>query len=57
MGYLAWTLADVQMNYGGSSAYVQWFSAEMLEQLIVMSLYDITMFSHDREEGNYKRRA
>ena len=24
--YLAWMLADVQTNYGGSSAHVQWFS-------------------------------
>ena len=24
--YLAWMLADAQMNYGGSSVHVQWFS-------------------------------
>ena len=24
--YLAWTLADMQMNYGSSSVHVQWFS-------------------------------
>ena len=25
-GYLAWKPADVQMNHGGSSVHVQWFS-------------------------------
>ena len=33
------------------------FPAEILEQMIVMSLYDVTMFSHATEGGNYKRRV
>ena len=33
------------------------FPTEMLEQMIVTSLYDVTTFSHDTEGGNYKRRA
>ena len=27
-GYLAWMLAGVQMNHGGSSMHVQWFSCQ-----------------------------
>ena len=30
------------------------FPAEILEQMIVTSLYDVTRFSHAREGGNYK---
>ena len=26
--YLAWMLAGVQMNHGGSSAHAQWFSCQ-----------------------------
>ena len=49
---------DVQTNYGGSSAHVQWFSCtEILEQTIVTSLYDVTRVSHARVGRNYKRRA
>ena len=51
-------LADMQMNYGSSSAHVQWLSCtEILEQTIVTSLYDIMRVSHATEGGNYKRRA
>ena len=31
------------------------FPTEILEQMIMMSLYDITRFSHAIEGGNYKR--
>ena len=31
------------------------FPAEILEQMIVMSLYDVMRFSHAIEGGNYKR--
>ena len=27
-GYLAWMLAGMQTNHGGSSAHVQWFSCQ-----------------------------
>ena len=33
------------------------FPAEILEQMIMTSLYDIMRFSHATEGGNYKRRA
>ena len=33
------------------------FPAEILEQTIVTSLYDVTRVSHARVGGNYKRRA
>ena len=33
------------------------FPAEILEQMIVTSLYDITRVSHATVGGNYKRRA
>ena len=33
------------------------FPAKILEQMIVTSLYDVTMVSHATVEGNYKRRA
>ena len=33
------------------------FPTEILEQMIVTSLYDVTRFSHATEGGNYKRRA
>ena len=33
------------------------FPTEILEQMIVTSLYDVTRFSHTTEGGNYKRRA
>ena len=49
-------LADVQMNYG-SSVHAQCFPAEILEQMIVTSLYDVMRVSHARMGGNYKRRA
>ena len=36
-GVLAWMLADVQMNNGGSNAHAQWFPAGGSEQMIMMS--------------------
>ena len=33
------------------------FPAKLMEQMIVMSLYDITGFSHVIEGGKYKRRV
>ena len=33
------------------------FPAEILEQIIMTSLYDITKFSRATEGGNYKRRV
>ena len=33
------------------------FPAEILEQMIVTSLYDVTRISHATVGGNYKRRA
>ena len=33
------------------------FPTEILEQMIVTSLYDVTRVSHATEGGNYKRRA
>ena len=33
------------------------FPAEILEQMIVTSLYDVTGVSHATEAGNYKKRA
>ena len=33
------------------------FPTEILEQMIVTSLYDVTRVSHAIEGGNYKRRA
>ena len=33
------------------------FPTEILKQMIVTSLYDITRFSHVTEGGNHKRRA
>ena len=33
------------------------FPTEILEQMIVMSLYDVTRVSHATVGGNYKRRA
>ena len=47
----------MQMNYGGSSAHVQWFPTEILEQMIVTLLYDVMRFSRATEGGNYKRRV
>ena len=49
--------ADVQTNYGSSSMHAQWFSAKIMEQTILTSLYDVTRFSHAIEGGNYKRGA
>ena len=49
--------ADVQMNYGISSAHVQWFSCGKVEQMIVMSLDDVTMIAHAIRGGKYIRRA
>ena len=45
------------MKYGGSSMHVQWFPTKLMEQMIVMSLYNVTRFSHVIEGGKYKRRA
>ena len=33
------------------------FPTEILEQMIVTSLYDVMRFSHATEGGNYKRRV
>ena len=33
------------------------FPAKIMEQMIMMSLYDVTGFSHAIEGGNYKRRV
>ena len=46
-------LVDAQMNYGISSAHVQWFSCRIRrEQMIVMSLSDITVITHAIGEGS-----
>ena len=46
---------DVQMNHGSSPAHAQWFSHRKLEQMIMMSLYDIMRVSCAIVGGNYKR--
>ena len=56
-GVLAWMLADMQMNYGGSNVHAQWFSTGKFKQTIMMSPYDIMRISHAIEGGKYKRRA
>ena len=33
------------------------FPTKIMEQMIVMSLYDVMRFSHATEGGNYKRRV
>ena len=33
------------------------FPTKIMEQMIMMSLYDVTRFSHATEGGNYKRGA
>ena len=45
-----WTMAVLLCMCSG-------FSTEILEQMIMTSLYDITRVSHATEGGNYKRRA
>ena len=63
-----WTLRNIQDIQHGCQWICRWtmavllhmhsgFPAEILEQTIVMSLYNITRFSHAIEGGNYKRRA
>ena len=37
--------ADVQMNYGISSAHAQWFSHGKVEQMIVTSLDGVTVIA------------
>ena len=50
--------ADVQTNYGISSAHVQWFSLrEKVEEMIMMSLSDVTVIAHATGGGKYIRKA
>ena len=50
--------ADVQMTYGISSVHVQWSShRSTVEQMIVISLDDVTMIAHVIWGGKYKKRA
>ena len=44
-----WVLAHLQMNNGGASAHVQWFSHWKIEQTIIMSLCDVMQISHARK--------
>ena len=44
--------ADVQMNYGISSVHAQWFSHGKVEQMITVSLSDITVIAHAIGEGS-----
>ena len=50
-------LADMQTNYGISSAHAQWFSTEKVEQMIVTSSNDITVISCAIGGGKYIRKA
>ena len=50
-------LADVQTNYGISSAHVQWFSHGKVEQTIVTSSNDVTLISHAIRRGKYIRKV
>ena len=38
-------LADVQMNYGISSAHAQWFFHRKVEHMIMISLDDVTVIA------------
>ena len=49
--------ADVQTNYGISSVHAQWFSHKKVEQMIMMSLDDVTVIAHAIWGGKYIRRA
>ena len=49
--------ADVQTNDGSSSVHMcSGFPTNLMEQMIVTSLDDVTGFSHVIEGGKYKRR-
>ena len=48
-GYLAWMLAGVQTNHGGSSVHAQWFS----HQNNGADYCEVTTFSCALEGGNY----
>ena len=50
-------LADAQMNYGISSAHAQCFSHKKVEQMIVMSLSDVTVITHATGGGKYIRKV
>ena len=50
-------LADTQMNYGISSVHVQWFSHGKVEQMIMMSLSDVTVITHVIGGSKYIRKA
>ena len=49
--------ADVQINYGISSAHAQWISCRKVEQTIVTSSNDVTVISHAIRGGKYIRKA
>ena len=53
--YLAWKLAGLQTNHGGSLHMHSGFPAKMVEQTMMTSLNDIMRISHVIEGGNYKR--
>ena len=44
--------ADMQANYGISSAHAQCFSCWKVEQMIVMLFSDVTMIAHATGEGS-----
>ena len=48
---------NVQTNWMFPLHMCSGFLAEKVEQMIVMSFYDITMISHAIGEGNYIREA
>ena len=50
-------LADMQMNYRISSVHAQWFSHGKVEQMITVSLSDITVIAHAIGGGKYIRKA
>ena len=63
-----WTLHNIQDIERGHWQICRWtmvvllhmcsgFPTEILEQMIMMSLYDVMRVSHATEGGNYKRRA